>query len=70
MPGEDINARDAKIDNMPYEDSGLTAGLKPVVRGGEADHCCTEKQMGSLRRDRRASRSQNIFLNFAGRSFG
>src|SRR6186713_731302 len=55
---------------MACEDSGLTAGLKPVVRADAADHCCTEKQMGSLRGDRRPSRSQNIFLNFAGRSFG
>ncbi len=44
---------------MPCEDSGLTVGLKPG-----------ELKMDLLRSDRRAVRSQNVFLNFAGRSFG
>jgi hypothetical protein len=39
------------------EDSGLAVGLKPG-----------ELKMDSLRSDRWAVRSQNIFLNFAGRS--
>jgi hypothetical protein len=41
---------------MACENSGLTAGLKPG-----------ELKMDLLRSDRRAVRSQNIFLNFAGR---
>src|SRR6266496_4446400 len=44
---------------MACEDSGLTVGLKPG-----------ELKMDSLWSDRRALRSQDIFLNFAGRSFG
>src|SRR5207248_6296215 len=44
---------------MACENSGLTLGLKPG-----------ELKTDLLRSDRRAVRSQNIFLNLAGRSFG
>ena len=37
---------------MPYEDSGLTLGLKPVVKAEDADHwlfvnCCTKSSAGA-----------------------
>ncbi len=44
---------------MACEDSGLTAALKPGVL-----------KMDLLRDDRGPLRSQDIFLNLAGRSFG
>src|SRR6266566_5919965 len=44
---------------MAYEDSGLTVGLKPGVL-----------KMDLLRDDRGPLRSQDIFLNLAGRSLG
>jgi hypothetical protein len=44
---------------MLCENTGLTVGLKLPVRA---------RKIASLRRDRRTLRSQNVFLNFAGRS--
>jgi hypothetical protein len=50
--------------------SRVKLSLRSVVVGTLKVESKHDKQMDSLRSDRTSSRSQDIFLNLAGRSFG